>query len=187
MLELPPLVPYSKEIAQRVADSRRLAIAAVEFAALWLKTIVFARVCEQKAWILTDASGKCAEARRIDAKPFPAIGSLAERKSHSLAGSRKCWPVGLLPPAFDGPWLREHVRKIILVEGGPDYLAACQIIAAQDVNILPVAMLGASQSIIDDALPYFRNRQVTVVAHADEAGRTAGMRWRKHIQASAPR
>jgi hypothetical protein len=141
VLELPPLVPYSKEIAQRVADSRGLGIAAVEFAALWLKTVVFARVCEQNAWILTDASRKCAEARRLDAKPFPAIGTLKERKSHALAGSRKSWPVGILPPAFDESWLKEHVHNIILVEGGPDYLAACQIIAAHDASVLPVAML----------------------------------------------
>jgi CHC2 zinc finger/Toprim-like len=184
MLELPSLVPYSKEIAQLAADSRGLQITAIEFAALWLKTVVFARVCEQKAWILTDASRKCAEARRIDAKPFPAIDTLAERKSHSLAGSRKSWPVGILPPELDEPVLKEHVHRVILVEGGPDYLAACQIIAAQDVNVLPVAMLGASQTISEDALPYFRDRHVTVVAHADETGRKAGMRWARQVQAT---
>ena len=69
--ELPPLSPCSREIAQRVADSRGLGIAAIEFAAWWFKTVVFGRVCDQDCWILTDASGKCAEARRIDAKPFP--------------------------------------------------------------------------------------------------------------------
>jgi hypothetical protein len=92
--------------------------------------------------------------------------------------------MGILPPAFDEPWLREHVHKIILVEGGPDYLAACQIIAAQDASVLPVAMLGASVTISEDALPYFCNRHVTVVAHGDEGGRTAGMRWAKQIQAT---
>jgi hypothetical protein len=100
VLELPSLVPYSKEIAQRVADSRGLCIAAVEFAALWLKTVVFARVCEQKAWILTDASRKCAEARRIDARPFRAIGTLAERKSHSVAGSCKKLADGNFAPCL---------------------------------------------------------------------------------------
>jgi hypothetical protein len=177
-LEPPSLVPHSKEIAQRVADSRRLGIAAVEFAALWLKTVVFGQICGHMAWVLTDASRKCAEARRIDAKPFHAFRDLDERKSHALAGSCKSWPLGILPPAFDEPWLQEHVHKILLVEGGPDYLAACQIIAAQDASVLPVAMLGAGISKIgDDALPYFRNRHVTVVAHADEEGRKAGVRW----------
>ena len=184
-LELPSLVPYSKEIAQRVADSRRLGIAAVEFAALWLKTVVFGQICGQMAWVLTDASRKCAEARRIDAKSFHAFRDLDERKSHALAGSCKSWPLGILPPGFDEPWLQEHVHKILLVEGAPDYLAACQIIAAQDASVLPVAMLGAGITKIgDDALPYFRDREVTVVSHADEEGRKAGMRWAKQIQAT---
>jgi hypothetical protein len=181
-LELPPPVPYAKQIAERVADSRRLSIVAVEFSALWLKTATFAWICNEKCWILTDASRKCAEARRIDAKPFPAIGDLAERKSHSLRGSSKSWPVGLLPAGFEESWLKENVHKILLVEGGPDYLAACQIIAAQDINVLPVAMLGASQSISNDALPYFKNRRVTIVGHSDKAGREAGLRWAKQIQ-----
>ena len=165
-----------------MANSRGLGIVAVEFAALWLKTLVFGCVCEQECWILTDASRKCAEGRRIDGRPFPTIGTLAERKSHSLAGSRKSWPVGILPAGFEEPWLKQHVDKILLVEGGPDYLAACQFIAAQDMNVLPVAMLGASQSISDDALPYFADRKVTIVAHPDEAGRAAAMRWAKQIQ-----
>jgi hypothetical protein len=182
VLELPPLVPYSKEIAQCVADSRGLRITSVEFAALWLKTLVFGQVHDQNCWIITDASCRCAEARRIDAKPFPAIGGLAERKSHSLRGSAKSWPVGILPPAFDESWLKEHVRKILLVEGTPDFLAACQLIVEQDINVLPVAMLGASQSICNDALPHFSGRKVTIVAHPDEAGRTAAERWAKQIQ-----
>jgi hypothetical protein len=181
VLELPPLVSCSKEISQCVADSRGLSIAAVDFASAWLKTVVFGRVCDQDCWILTDASRRSAEARRIDRKAFPAVGALSERKSHSLRHSSKSWPVGILPPGFEEPWLRKHVHKILLVEGGPDYLAACQLIAAHDENILPVAMLGASSAISKDALPYFRNRNVTVIAHADEAGHTAAIRWAQQI------
>ena len=103
--ELPQAIPWNREIARRIADSRGLSITAVEFAALWLKTVVFAQVCDHDCWILTDASQQCAEARRIDAKPFPAIGTLAERKSHSLRGSSKSWPVGILPLGFEEPWL----------------------------------------------------------------------------------
>ena len=39
---------------------------------------------------------------------------------------------------------QKHVHKILLVEGGPDYLAACQLIGEQDENVLPVAMLGGA-------------------------------------------
>jgi hypothetical protein len=68
--------------------------------------------------------------------------------------------------------------------GGPDYLAACQLIAAQDENVLPVAMLGASASIYRDALPYFAGPHVTVVGHPDEAGRAAAVRWAQQIKAA---
>ena len=183
-LELPALVPYSREIAQRVADSRGLQVTAVEFASLWMKTVVFARICDQECWILTDTSKRSAEARRIDRNPFPPLGALGERKSHSLRGSSKSWPVGLLPAGFDEPWLKQHVHKILLVEGGPDYLAACQLIAAQDENVLPVCMLGASATISNDALSYFANRRATIVGHPDDAGRDGGMRWAKQIKAA---
>ena len=180
---LPRSVSYSREIAQRVADSRGLSITAIEFAALWLKTLSFARVCEQRCWVLGDASRRCVEARRIDRKSFSALGSLAERKGHALAGSCKGWPVGILPPGFEEEWLSDHVEKIVLVEGGPDYLAACQLIATQDANVLPATMLGASQNIAEDALQYFAERQVTIVAHPDEEGRAAAIRWAQQIQA----
>jgi len=183
-LELPALIPYSKELAQRVADSRGLNIVAIEFAALWLKAVVFGPICDHECWILTDASKRSAEARRIDGKPFPAIGTLTERKSHSIRGSSKSWPVGLLPGGFEELWLREHCHKILLVEGGPDYLAACQLIAESgEENVLPVAMLGASATICQDALTYFEGRNVTAVGHPDEVGRAAAMRWAQQIKA----
>jgi hypothetical protein len=185
ILELPPKVPYSKKPAQRVADSRGLRITSVEFAAIWLETLTFGRVCDQDCWILSDRSRTCAEARRIDRRPFPAIGALAERKSHSLAGSRKSWPVGILPPGFEEPWLKQHVDKILLVEGGPDYLAACQLIVESgEENVLPVAMLGASATTSQDALTYFAGRNVTVAGHPDEAGLAAAIRWGQQIKAA---
>jgi CHC2 zinc finger len=97
-LELPKEIPYSTELAQHTADSRGLRITSVNYAAIWLETLKFGRVYDQDCWTISDGSRKCAEARRIDRKPFPAIGTLGERKSHTLAGSRKSWPVGLCPP-----------------------------------------------------------------------------------------
>jgi CHC2 zinc finger len=181
-VELPEELPYSKELAQRVADSRGLRITSVEFAAIWLETVSFARVCGFDCWILYDRTRRCVEARRIDREPFPADGDNGERKVHTLRGSNKSCPVGLFPPAFEAPWLKQHVHKILLVEGGPDYLGASQIIAAQDVNILPVAMLGASLSIAAGALPYFAGRETVIAAHPDEQGVAAATRWAHQIQ-----
>jgi Toprim domain-containing protein len=181
-LQLPPAAKWDPALAQQVADSRRLAITAVEFAFLWLGTLSFRCVCNQRCWVLTDRALRCAEARRIDGEIFPAIGKLEERKSHSLRHSDKSWPVGILPPGFEEAWLLEHVQKIWLVEGGPDYLAACQLIAQQDSNVLPVALLGASVSIFEEALVHFADRQTTIISHGDQAGRDAAARWERALQ-----
>jgi hypothetical protein len=84
-LELPALIPYSEELAQRVANSRCLNTTAVEFAYHWLKTLVFAAVCETPSWILTDASRRSAEARRIDRKPYPATANSQRAQKPFLA------------------------------------------------------------------------------------------------------
>jgi CHC2 zinc finger len=174
------------ELFQRVAASRGLSINAIAVPAAWLETVTFGTVCEQECWIISDDKRKCAEARRIDRKPFPAIGTLSERKAHTLGGSIKSWPVGLFPPGYEESWLRERVFRILLVEGGPDYLAACQLIApmvmANNLTVLPVAMLGASQEIASDALKLFTGRRVTILGHPDESGRAAAMQWGTQIQ-----
>jgi hypothetical protein len=178
-----PWNPQREELAQRVADSRGLRIASVKLASAWFDTVTFGQVCDQDCWILSDASRKCAEARRIDGKPFPAIGSLGERKSHTPRGSNKSWPVGLLSTSFGERLLRKHYHNILLLEGGPDYLAACQLLVGRDpYTFLPVAMLGASQSIAADALPHFAGRETVIIAQHDQAGRDAGERWTKQIK-----
>ena len=184
---LPSALKWDRDIAQRVADSRGLRITAVEFGFLWLKTLTFMRWCNAECWALGDRSRRCVEARRVDREKFPASANVAERKSHTFSGySDKSWPVGIFPSGFEEEWLKANVHKILLVEGGPDYLAACQIIAESPAtdfdNVLPVAMLGAGNSIADDALVHFTGRQTTIVAHGDNGGRDAAKRWAKQIQ-----
>ena len=185
MARLPLALPWDRDMAQRVADSRGLHITAVEFSFLWLKTLSFRHFCNVECWVLGDRSSRCVEARRIDREKFPASANVPERKSHTFSGSDKSWPVGILPPGFEDEWLQKHVHKILLVEGGPDYLAACQIIAESPAtdfdNVLPVAILGASNDIADDALVHFSGRQTTIVAHGEDAGRDAAERWKAQI------
>lgn len=96
-----------------------------------------------------DESGICAEGRRLNRKPYPALTiegkvCLGERKAHTLRGSRKDWPVGILPAKE----YRQSVEAFMLVEGGPDYLAALHLELQQKrTGILPVAILGRGQGL----------------------------------------
>jgi hypothetical protein len=183
---LPSALPWDRDMAQRVADSRKLRITAVEFGFLWLKTLSFRHFCNVECWALADRSRRCVEARRIDREKFPASSNLPERKSHTFGGSDKNWPVGILPPGFEDEWLRENADKILLVEGGPDYLAACQIIAESPAtdfdNVLPVAILGAGNAIANDALAHFAQRKTMIVAHGEDAGYDAADGWAEQIK-----
>ena len=125
----------------------------------------------------------------MDREDFPASANHSEHKSHAFSGySDKSWPVGILPPGFEDEWLTKHVHRIMLVEGGPDYLAACQIIAESPAtdfdNVLPVAILGAGNEIADEALVHFARRETMIVAHGETAGYDAADRWSAQIKSA---
>jgi len=144
---------------------------------------------------VTDASGRVLEVRRLDNEPFPAMGPLPVRKSHSLKGSEKSWPVGL-PEAVDYP-------AVAIVEGVPDFLVAHEIIlweqggaskarfvgdqwpdindALAQIQCAPVAMLSASPAIGPDALPFFKGKRVRIFAHAEKAGLKGAEKWRQQL------
>ena len=71
----------------------------------------------------------------------------------------------------------------MLCEGGPDLLAAHHFIHAhgREADTAAVAMLGASNLIAADALPLFSGKRVRIMAHADQAGRTAATRWAQQL------
>lgn len=148
-------------------DCHRIAaIRGLDPIAVWtagrIGTLLVGSIGGFACWILTDCRRRLAEARRISGELFPASGSLAERKAHTLKGSRKDWPVGI-SPRLTG---HERIKKILLVEGGPDYLAAMHIIARGGADCLPVAILGAAcADLHPDALTLFRRRRVRIVAH----------------------
>jgi hypothetical protein len=133
----------------------------------------FGTVCEQACWIVTDAAGLCAEARRLDGKWFEAFGKLGARKAHTLPGSVKHWPVGL---RLDG-LLSEYFKKVLWLEGSGD-LAAGYHFAVHSADWLPVAMLGASvRQLHPDAVQWLKGKQVRIVPHTDAAGKLASERW----------
>jgi hypothetical protein len=115
------------------------------------------------------------EIRRIDGKPFPAVGELGIRKSHAIAGSQKSWPLGILEA-------REY-PKIALLEGMPDFLEAHYYTLWEGKpDVAPVAILSASPRISDDALPHFRGKRVRIFPHAEKAGATGALKWTGQLE-----
>ena len=167
-----PVLSYSEEQAGNLAAMRAIGIEGPTTAGLTYGTLGFGKVCGFDCWILTDGSKRIAEARRTDGEKFPAIGNLSERKSHTLKGSCKSWPLGISPKVTVPP-----LFPVVLVEGGADYLAACELAFHAKREFLPVAMLGAGQSIHLDALAFFKGREIRILGHPDQAGLDAAKRW----------
>jgi hypothetical protein len=172
-----PKLCYSPEDAEALSKLRGISRYGIDLAATTIESLGFGMALGHPCWMLTDGI-HIAEARRMDGAKFPEMGSLDERKSHTLAGSKKSFPIGLFTKlgakAMGG-------LPIMLVEGGPDYLAACDVAWHSEGKILPVAMLGSSSLIDALALPHFKGRSVLILAHPDDAGVEASRRWAKQL------
>jgi hypothetical protein len=178
----------SRRELELIAESRRIDTRAVELAQD-LGTLRVGEVCGYPSWVLFDESGLCVEGRRLNRRPFPAVSNgkvqLGERKAHTLRGSRKDWPVGILPVKE----YRQFTEAILLVEGGPDYLAALHFALEQRrTGVLPVAILGRGQGLRGlhpESLQYFRGRRVRIVPHNDPDGGSylSAVRWAKQLRA----
>jgi len=172
---------------QHIADSRSIDIRAAQLAQD-LGTLRVGNVCGYLSWVLLDSSGLCAEGRRLNRMPYPAVSAnnfqLSERKAHTLRGSRKDWPVGILPAAE----YQKSVESILLVEGGPDYLAALHFaLERRETGSLPVAILGRGQGLRGlhpDSLEHFRGRRVRIYPHDDPDGGSyrSALRWAKQLR-----
>ena len=171
---------------EQIAHSRNIDPRAVQLAQD-MGTLRVGEICGLLSWVLLDESGLCAEGRRLDRKPYPVLTRgtirLSERKAHTLRGSRKDWPVGILPAST----YQKHARAIILIEGGPDYLAALHFALLQKhTGILPVAILGRGQGLRGlqpDSLEHFAGRRVRIVPHDDPDGGSyqSVLRWAKQL------
>ncbi len=129
---------------------------------------------EGRAWIITDTSRRNAQARRMDGLLWVRISA----KAWTLPGSEAARPIGL-PEA-------KNCASLVLVEGGPDLLAALHLASIEDraPAIAPVAMLGASHQIPADCLPAFCGKHVRLFPHADPAGAAAARRWAAQLHAA---
>jgi hypothetical protein len=144
-----------------------------------VKITILSRLHVYSASNISD--GHSGEARRVDGEPFPALGRLQERKSHSTGQGVKSWPMGLTPPKFDEEAIAIRNPRILLVEGSPDYVAACHLcMEIPEKAILPAAMLGKGAKIADHALRHFKGRRVTIAGHSDARERV--QEWAMQIR-----
>lgn len=136
----------------------------------------FATVKGQQAWLVVSSCGRNAQARRLDGQPW-----LCGSKAYTFPHAQASIPIG---------WERiEQCPFVALVEGAPDLLACyCLLYAEGRSDVAPVAMLGASCRIPENALSLFRGKIVRIFQHADDAGEDAAQRWAAQLrQARASR
>lgn len=179
---LPPLYQATREDCAEIAKGRGLDLEAV-----WIAARIHKRVAVVKSWPLYEArydrgwqakqnweQHRCwaaidetknvAEFRRLDNGLHTKLDGSASPKVWSTAG--KNWPLGAAQIG--------DRKRVLLVEGGPDMLAAYHFLKMwhtqrrpllQDVAV--VCMLGASNKIRESALPLFQGCRVRIMVDAD--------------------
>ena len=164
--------PTQKEI-KAIAKLRGLSVEGV-FLATERGLLFCADFQEGRAWIITDSRRRNAQARRLDGQWWERLGA----KAWTLPGSEAAWPIGLHEVS--------SFPAIALVEGGPDLLGAFHLIwcAGVESEVAPVAILGGSNTLRENALRYFAGKRVRIFQHDDEPGRNAGALWAAQLTAA---
>jgi len=126
-----------------------------------------------RSWIIRSGCGRHAQARRLDGGKFELCGQ--QLKAKTLAGSIASIPIGRF---FDVRW-----PLVVLVEGGPDVLAAYA--AIHKLGLLDVVavcgILGAGLKLPTSSAATLRNRKTRILQHNDKAGDEAADRWAQQI------
>ena len=165
--------PTSDELAalarlRHLPDTRGL-VSAVAAGQLFSATFAGVRV-----WLVTDASRRAAQARRLDGETWSQLNGA---KAWTLKGSTASWPIGAADIG-DRP-------RVLVAEGSADFLCLWHLIAtAGATDCAPVGMLGAGQSIHPEAASLFRGKDVTIYPHADAAGERGRDTWARQLYAA---
>lgn len=162
--------PGTEEQLLKLSALRSISVEALKLASE-RGFLIFGHCFNNEVFGLKDSSAALAEVRRLDGQQFPAFNSMPAHKSHTVRGSRKSWPLGLLESTA--------APSIVLVEGLPDFLAAFDFMLREDkvASVAPVSMLSATTSIEASALQHFNNKHVRMFPHYDEAGIKAAENW----------
>ncbi|CAN5583895.1 hypothetical protein BH09VER1_BH09VER1_40280 [soil metagenome] len=164
-------VPTAADVAA-LAALRRISPDALRRAAE-LGHLLGAESREGRCFVVTDATRRVYQSRRLDGQPWALLQAKAWTSvaEHGLAG----WPLGAAEIA--------ERRKVLLCEGGPDWLVAHEA----EPELAVCAMLGAKQRLHADALPHFTGKAVRILAHGDEAGKAAALAWAAQLTEAGAR
>lgn len=188
--EGPPIDPFegsfslspSEKITIAIAASRRLpASATARLAEAGILRII---ADNESQWVLCDGPEMPRdmvlwEKRNFDRRPFRHGG-----KAHAFKGAIKKWPMGLSLA------MKEPDKTIIIVEGGPDLLAAYALIEYLSRNdCVAVAILGREViSLIPEAQRVFAGRDALILPHRDKGrtgeltdGQDAAVKWARML------
>lgn len=95
----------------------------------------------------------------------------------------------MLPGSVGGTLIGEELLEgnqnpVLLVEGGPDFLAAWHLHLESRGAWLPLAFLGASHKLKESQLSKLATRHVRIFAHHDKTkvGIKAAERWQSQLQ-----
>jgi hypothetical protein len=110
------------------------------------------------SWCVTDDERWVLQFRRLDGQLYPKHKG-DPYKTHTIGTAK--WPVGCA----------EIGRRpcVLLVEGGPDMLAAYHFLLhyGKLKNVAVVAVLGASVILAEASLPFFKGKRVRIIAQND--------------------
>jgi hypothetical protein len=132
-----------------------------------------------RCWVMTDSRRRAAQPRRLDGQLW-----FEKSKVISFPGSQGDWPCGIHDAS--------RRQRIVIVEGGPDALAAMHFALAQgcEDSVGIVALLGAAVRIPDECIPFFGELHVRIFIHDDgekESGMQAARAWAEQIRGTAGR
>lgn len=163
-----------------LAALRHVSIAAV---ALMAKRglLRFGTYRQRPAWFVLDTRQRFTVVRRMDGELWRVHGE--DRKSLVVTTDPKAngngvWPIGVMES--------RNYSCVALVEGGPDFLAAHEIIVREgrEQDCAAVMMFSSSPPIHADALPYFTRKRGRIFTHTDDngAGEKAATKWTAQLE-----
>ena len=101
---------------------------------------------------------------------------VSNAKAWTLPSSHASWPIGLEESL--------HYPIVLLVEGGPDLLAAAHFAwcEGRDKETAIVAVMGASHRLKSYSLTILAGKRIRIFSHNDRSGIAATKRWAKQLK-----